>query len=177
MKKNWKLPAVLLAALLIVAFVALFFADRIQRADGAIKITEGYLPSDVGNLFYTELYLHCWTRLLKPTYAVFGTEAFNRSLFHYRLAVGNAVQSGVQRIPFDRECVLRTNITFELCGSHALKQLLECRRFELYELYEYSFCRRKADISTGEDISIAREAYFPIADPEVSAAYFLNLIF
>ena len=52
MKKGWGKWAVALAVLLCVAFVALFFADRIQRADGAITITEGYLPSGVGNLFY-----------------------------------------------------------------------------------------------------------------------------
>ncbi len=52
MKKSWKLPLILTAALLIVAFVALFFANRVQRANGAIEITEGYLPSDVGDLFY-----------------------------------------------------------------------------------------------------------------------------
>ena len=52
MKKGWGKWTVLLAALLIAAFVALFFANRIQTANGAIEITEGYLPSDVGNLFY-----------------------------------------------------------------------------------------------------------------------------
>ena len=52
MKKGWGKWAVLLAILLVAAFVALFFADRIQRADGAISITEGYLPSEVGDLFY-----------------------------------------------------------------------------------------------------------------------------
>ena len=39
MKKGWKLPLVLLAALLIVAFVALFFANRVQTAGGAIETT------------------------------------------------------------------------------------------------------------------------------------------
>ncbi len=52
MKKGWGKWAAALAILLCVAFVALFFADRIQRADGGITITEGYLPSDVGDLFY-----------------------------------------------------------------------------------------------------------------------------
>ena len=52
MKRHWKLPLALLAGLLAIAFVALFFANRIQRADGAIEISEGYLPSEVGNLFY-----------------------------------------------------------------------------------------------------------------------------
>ena len=52
MKKSWGKWAAALAALLCVAFVALFFADLIQRADGAITITEGYLPSEVGDLFY-----------------------------------------------------------------------------------------------------------------------------
>jgi dienelactone hydrolase len=52
MKKSRKLPAVLLAALLIVAFVALFFANRVQTDGGKISITEGYLSSDVGDLFY-----------------------------------------------------------------------------------------------------------------------------
>ncbi len=52
MKKGWGKWAAALAVLLCVAFVALFFADRIQRADGGITITEGYLPSDVGDLFY-----------------------------------------------------------------------------------------------------------------------------
>ena len=52
MKKGRGKWAVLLAGLLIAAFVALFFADRIQRADGEIVITEGYLPSEVGDLFY-----------------------------------------------------------------------------------------------------------------------------
>lgn len=52
MKKGWGKWAVLLAILLCAAFVALLFADRIQRADGAISITEGYLPSEVGDLFY-----------------------------------------------------------------------------------------------------------------------------
>lgn len=52
MKKGWGKWAALLAVLLCVAFVSLFFADRIQRANNAITITEGYLPSDVGRLFY-----------------------------------------------------------------------------------------------------------------------------
>ena len=52
MKKGCGKWAVLLAVLLCVAFVALFFANRVQHADGAITITEGYLPSDVGDLFY-----------------------------------------------------------------------------------------------------------------------------
>ncbi len=52
MKKGWKLPLILTAALLIVAFAALFFANRVQRADGAITITEGYFKSEVGDLFY-----------------------------------------------------------------------------------------------------------------------------
>ena len=56
MKKGWGKWTVLLAALLIAAFVALFFANRVQRADGAIDITEGYLPSDVGDLYY-KLYM------------------------------------------------------------------------------------------------------------------------
>ena len=41
MKKSRKLPVVLLAALLIVAFVALFFANRVQTDGGKINITEG----------------------------------------------------------------------------------------------------------------------------------------
>lgn len=52
MKKGWKKPTVLLAVLLVLAFVALFFANRIQTAFGAIDITEGYLETDVGDLFY-----------------------------------------------------------------------------------------------------------------------------
>ena len=52
MKKGWKLPLALLAALLIVAFVALFFANRVQHGSGAIDISEGYLMSDAGELFY-----------------------------------------------------------------------------------------------------------------------------
>ncbi|MBR4907012.1 MAG: hypothetical protein IKZ44_09225 [Clostridia bacterium] len=52
MKKGWGKWAAALAILLCVAFIALLFADRIQRADGGITITEGYLPSDVGDLFY-----------------------------------------------------------------------------------------------------------------------------
>ncbi|MBR6039840.1 MAG: hypothetical protein IKP38_05105 [Clostridia bacterium] len=52
MKKGWGKWAAALAILLCVAFIALLFADSIQRADGGITITEGYLPSDVGNLFY-----------------------------------------------------------------------------------------------------------------------------
>lgn len=52
MKKGWGKWAAALAVLLCVAFVALFFADRIQKADNAITITEGYLPSEVGALFY-----------------------------------------------------------------------------------------------------------------------------
>lgn len=52
MKKGWGKWAAALAVLLCIAFAALFFADRIQRADGAITITEGYLPSEVGDLFY-----------------------------------------------------------------------------------------------------------------------------
>lgn len=52
MKKGWGKWAAALALLLCAAFVALFFANRIQRADGAITITEGYLPSDVGAIFY-----------------------------------------------------------------------------------------------------------------------------
>ena len=52
MKKGWKLPLVLVAAFLIVAFAALFFANRVQRANGAIDISEGYLSSEVGALYY-----------------------------------------------------------------------------------------------------------------------------
>ena len=52
MKKGWGKWAAALAILLCVAFIALLFADSIQTADGGITITEGYLPSDVGDLFY-----------------------------------------------------------------------------------------------------------------------------
>jgi dienelactone hydrolase len=52
MKKGWGKWAVTLAVLLCVAFAALFFANRIQTANGEITITEGYLPSDVGDLYY-----------------------------------------------------------------------------------------------------------------------------
>ena len=52
MKKGWGKWAAALAILLCVAFIALLSADDIQRADGGITITEGYLPSDVGDLFY-----------------------------------------------------------------------------------------------------------------------------
>ncbi len=52
MKKAWGKWTVLLAVLLIAAFFALFFANRIQTAKGEITITEGYLPSEVGDLFY-----------------------------------------------------------------------------------------------------------------------------
>ncbi len=52
MKKGVIKWAAILAALLCAAFVALFFANRIQTADGGIRITEGYLPSEVGDLFY-----------------------------------------------------------------------------------------------------------------------------
>ena len=38
MKRHWKLPLALLAGLLAIAFVALFFANRVQRADGAILL-------------------------------------------------------------------------------------------------------------------------------------------
>ncbi len=52
MKKGWGKWAAMLAILLCVAFIALLFADSIQKADGGITITEGYLPSDAGDLFY-----------------------------------------------------------------------------------------------------------------------------
>ena len=52
MKKGWGKWAAALAVLLCVAFAALFFANRIQTAEGEIRITEGYLPSEVGDLFY-----------------------------------------------------------------------------------------------------------------------------
>ena len=50
--KKWGKWAILLAALLIAAFVSLFFANRIQTGFGAIDITEGFLKTDVGDLFY-----------------------------------------------------------------------------------------------------------------------------
>ena len=50
--KKWGKWTALLAVLLIAAFVALFFANRIQTANGGIRITEGYLPTEVGELFY-----------------------------------------------------------------------------------------------------------------------------
>ena len=52
MKKGWLRWAAALAVLLCIVFVALFFANRIQTANGEIAITEGYLPSEVGNLYY-----------------------------------------------------------------------------------------------------------------------------
>ena len=52
MKKSWIKWAIALAALLCVTFAALFFANRIQTADGEITITEEYLPSDAGDIFY-----------------------------------------------------------------------------------------------------------------------------
>ena len=52
MKKGWGKWAAIVAVLLVAAFVALFFANRIQTDNGAIDITEGYLPSDAGALFY-----------------------------------------------------------------------------------------------------------------------------
>ena len=52
MKRSWKLPAMLLAILLIVAFAALAVANRVQTGFGTIDVTEGYLQTDVGDLFY-----------------------------------------------------------------------------------------------------------------------------
>ena len=52
MNKKWGKWTVLLAVFLIAAFVALFFANRIQTASNAIKITEGTIPTEVGDLFY-----------------------------------------------------------------------------------------------------------------------------
>ena len=42
----------LLCALLAAVFVCVFFADRFQTANGAIKITEGTIPTEVGDLTY-----------------------------------------------------------------------------------------------------------------------------
>ena len=52
MKKNLIKWLVTAAVLLALAFCCLFFANRIQHADNAIAITEGYLPSEAGDLFY-----------------------------------------------------------------------------------------------------------------------------
>ncbi|MBQ1820953.1 MAG: hypothetical protein II117_05040 [Clostridia bacterium] len=52
MKHSWGKWTVLLAVLLIAAFVSLFFANRVQTANGDIVITEGYLSTEVGDLFY-----------------------------------------------------------------------------------------------------------------------------
>lgn len=52
MKNNRKKATAVLALLLVVIFVCMSAADGIQRGDGSIDVTEGWIETDVGNLFY-----------------------------------------------------------------------------------------------------------------------------
>ncbi len=52
MKKTRKTAAAAMAILLIAVFVCMFAADAIQRGNGTIDVTEGWIETDVGNLMY-----------------------------------------------------------------------------------------------------------------------------
>ena len=73
--------------------------------------------------------------------------------------------------------IVWTDIPLKLHSPYALEELLKGSSLEFYELDKDSFCRRQADIGTGDDIFAAREAYFSVADLEVSAADLLYFVF
>ncbi len=52
MKHKRTVAIIVLATLLCAVFSCLFLADNIQKGQGTIAVTEGYLESDAGNLFY-----------------------------------------------------------------------------------------------------------------------------
>ena len=52
MKKNRTKAIIALAVFLIAIFGCMFAADRIQTGNGSIEVTEGWIETDVGNLFY-----------------------------------------------------------------------------------------------------------------------------
>ena len=52
MKRNRKKAVAVLAVLLVIVFGCMFAADSIQRGNGSIDVTEGWIETDVGNLMY-----------------------------------------------------------------------------------------------------------------------------
>ena len=52
MKHSRKKAALALVLLLAIVFGCMFAADRIQRGNGTIAVTEGWIETDVGNLMY-----------------------------------------------------------------------------------------------------------------------------
>lgn len=52
MKKNRTKAIIALAVFLAAIFGCMFAADRIQTGSGSIDVTEGWIDTDVGNLFY-----------------------------------------------------------------------------------------------------------------------------
>lgn len=52
MKHTRRNAAVALVLLLAIVFGCMFAADRIQRGNGTIAVTEGWIETDVGNLMY-----------------------------------------------------------------------------------------------------------------------------
>lgn len=52
MKKNRTKAIIALAVFLAAIFGCMFAADRIQTGSGSIGVTEGWIETDVGNLFY-----------------------------------------------------------------------------------------------------------------------------
>lgn len=52
MKKNRTKAIVALTVFLVAIFGCMFAADRIQTGNGSIDVTEGWIETDVGNLFY-----------------------------------------------------------------------------------------------------------------------------
>ena len=52
MKHTRKNAAIALVLLLAIVFGCMFAADRIQRGNGTVAVTEGWIETDVGNLLY-----------------------------------------------------------------------------------------------------------------------------
>ena len=52
MKGNRKKAVAVLAVLLVIVFGCMVAADSIQRGNGSIDVTEGWIETDVGNLMY-----------------------------------------------------------------------------------------------------------------------------
>lgn len=52
MKHSRKKAALALVLLLAIVFGCMFAADRIQRGNGTIAVTEGWIETDVGDLMY-----------------------------------------------------------------------------------------------------------------------------
>ena len=69
MKRTRIHAAIALVLLLAVVFGCMFAADRIQRGNGTIAVTEGWIETDVGDLMY-KLYTPETATAANPAYAI-----------------------------------------------------------------------------------------------------------